>query len=154
MDKGYIYKRRLLALADLLWNLPRGRFDYTKWVGDSWEGMSDLSCGTTACAFGWATTIPSLQRLGLQLYKSDSPHLRARVILKKQRGFVESSDAAFEVFELSDDEYHWLFIPGYFPGHDLTTIGLTNPGPNNRATAKTVAKHIRRFVQHKYNSKR
>src|SRR5262245_9048968 len=57
----------LNELADFLDRLPAQRFDYSKWVGSSWAGASDLSCGTTACAAGWATTLPSFKEAGLKL---------------------------------------------------------------------------------------
>ncbi|MGH7749129.1 MAG: hypothetical protein ACREQ5_30855, partial [Candidatus Dormibacteria bacterium] len=59
---------RLLRLADFLENdVPADRFDFAHWVGKDWAGAPDLSCGTSACALGWATTIPEFQALGLKL---------------------------------------------------------------------------------------
>ncbi len=61
--------RRLLKLADFLESLPRNRFCLERWVGRGWEGKPDLSCGTTACALGWATTIPEFRKLGVRMKK-------------------------------------------------------------------------------------
>ncbi len=65
----HVYRRRVFGLADLLeTDYTKTRFNYKLWVDRStWEGRSDLTCGTTACALGWATTMPSLRRLGLRL---------------------------------------------------------------------------------------
>jgi hypothetical protein len=60
----------LTELADFLDRLPEERFDYTRWVGRDWRGSPDLSCGTTACAIGWATTLPSWRAAGLALQPS------------------------------------------------------------------------------------
>lgn len=52
-------------------SIPKARFDFSKWVGPEWKGKPDLSCGTTACALGWATTIPELRAQGLKLFKDE-----------------------------------------------------------------------------------
>ena len=57
----------LLDLANFLDKLPPERFKYNDWVGKDWGGKLDLSCGTTACALGWATQIPSIAAKGLRL---------------------------------------------------------------------------------------
>lgn len=149
MNKGYIYKRRLLKLADFLDTLPRTRFNYESWVGDDWKGAADLSCGTTACALGWATTIPSLRKAGLVMRRDGYPsEYKGYVSLRRTLGEpegVSSSTAAEEVFGLDYDEFEYLFIPGHFGGEfDLPD------SPDEGATAKQVAKHIRRFVNFKY----
>jgi len=142
MNKDYVYKRRLLALADLLQKLPPKRFDYSHWVGDDWKGKQDLSCGTTACAFGWATTMPSLRRLGLVLHKSE-------VTLHKNGGYLFPSEAAKEVFGLSYAEFEYLFVP--YSERDLPKYKLPVSYIPDSASAKTVAAHIRNFVKAKYN---
>jgi hypothetical protein len=65
-------ERRLTKLADFLENLPverpKGKFDMDSW-GEH-KGKHPPSeknyCGFSACALGWATTIPSFKRAGLQ----------------------------------------------------------------------------------------
>ena len=57
----------LTELADLLDALPSERFIYDNWVRRDWLGDPDLSCGTAACAAGWATTLPSYRAEGLYL---------------------------------------------------------------------------------------
>lgn len=59
--------RRLVKLAAFLEKLPRNRFDYSRFIGADWEGGQNLECGTTACALGWAATMPEFRRLGVRL---------------------------------------------------------------------------------------
>lgn len=144
MNKGYIYKRRLLALADFLNKLPKDRFDYSTWVGSDWEGKPNLSCGTTACAFGWATVMPSLRKLGLKL-----DHYTTSVVLENNRETLNSAGAAREVFGLSLDEFNYLFLP---TGRPLHKYGLNRKSVNMDASSKQAAKHIRKFAEAKYVS--
>lgn len=153
MNKDYIYKRRLLALADLLDTLPKEKFNYAHWVdSETWKGKVNLSCGTTACAFGWATTMPALRKLGLYLSASDG------VCLKNDRGNYLANAAARIVFGLSYDEFKYLFYPRTYlikNSDDLINIsypyyGMNLPvSPPATASAKDVAKHIRKFVKEK-----
>lgn len=115
--------RRLLKLAAFLRNLPRNRFDYTQFVGDDWEGAPDLSCGTTACAMGWATTMPEFRRLGLRLAAGGYPHIQGR---------GSGIAAAETLFALGFGDAMYLFVPG---------LG------EHPATPKQVAAKIERFVR-------
>ena len=62
------HPKRLLKLADYLEKrVENKKFDMGTWgshVGDH-DPKKDNFCGTTACAMGWATMIPSFQKLGL-----------------------------------------------------------------------------------------
>jgi hypothetical protein len=133
--------RRLLLLADFLEKLPRKRFNYNTWVGDSWEGAKDLSCGTTACALGWAATIPILRRAGLELRQSRAGN--GYVALRGKR-VSEHNDpsflAAMHVFDICEDDVHYLFTP--YGSRLLPTVG-----------PKAVAKHIRRYVAYQLKNK-
>lgn len=64
-------KERLLRLADFLDNeVPIAHFDMSSWfdVGGRPRHLAKLGeCGTSACAFGWATQIPEFQEQGLRL---------------------------------------------------------------------------------------
>lgn len=141
------YKNRLLKLADFLDKLPKNRFDYCTWVGDDWEGKKDLSCGTTACALGWATTIPAFRKLGLRMIRYNSG--AGGVCLKKQEhniidsydDFVYSLAAGKKIFGLDDIEFEYIFVPADYN---------FDKKPGNNATPKQVAKHIRKFVKEKY----
>jgi hypothetical protein len=127
------YKRRLLKLADFIWSkqhkVPRQRFYYGSWVGEDWKGSPTLDCGTTACALGWAATMPTFRRLGLRL----TPFVIDDEITVNET--LESRGA--EVFGLSLNEFDALFVPG----------GEYNP-LRARATPKQVADRIRAFVAH------
>lgn len=115
------FARRLLVLADFLDRLPWHRFDLTSWVGCAWKGAQDLSCGTTACALGWAATIPEFRDLGLRLRRNGEPG---------GNGFptVDGLDpyaTASVIFGLTLEEFDRLFIPFNGPGrHPMNA----NPG--------------------------
>ena len=126
---------RLLKLAEFLEALPRKRFDYGKFIGEDWQGAPDLSCGTTACALGWAATMPEFRRLGLCVVES-GPYTNLGTVKDLKTGETEES-AALRIFGLDYHQADWLFIPGFDDEKQR---------PNARATAKAVAKHIRRFV--------
>ncbi len=135
-------RRRLLVLADFLDALPPRRFDYSSWVGMDWKGLPDLSCGTTACALGWATAIPEFQALGLRLVKTDLSHSFSRVMLGD---YNTNSSAAAIVFGITSDEADYLFLPGELPPYERRS-GKLEESPDAEASAKDVAQHIRDFV--------
>ncbi len=137
------YNGRLLRLAEFLENLPPERFDYSRWVGKDWEGKPDLSCGTTACALGWAATMPEFQELGLSLGVIYSDI--GGVFLN---GFYSPREAARVAFGLSPVEYAFLFDPVAAAdiGEDDPDIYLWSP-PSRDASAAEVAGHIRKYVK-------
>jgi len=134
---------RLLRLARLLRTKKvQRRFDFRFWVGGNWKGAWDLSCGTTACALGWATTDPYFRRLGLRLTRDfevtrlgvagvDWDELDTNVELL----FPATSLFGITVLEASD-----LFVPGY-----KLPAG---------ASALQVAEHIEAFVAARKGSSR
>lgn len=126
--KNTTSNRRLLKLADFLEKLPRKRFDYGTWVGEDWAGKQDLSCGTTACAVGWACTIPAFRRAGLKLAKTSFETGTPTF------GEVTSFKAAAEFFELNMRDVDHLFNP------------IASHIDEFNATPKYVAKKIRKFV--------
>lgn len=103
------FARRLMILAEFLYALPPGRFDLRSWAGSDdhpYMGRKDLSCGTTACALGWATTLPFVRRLGITLERRCS------------RGVICSGDlvdvpnvAGLLAFRLTLQETWALFSP-------------------------------------------
>jgi hypothetical protein len=137
MTRASTYKRRLLKLAAFLEKLPPNRFNFATWVGCHWNGAADLSCGTTACALGWATTIPEFQRLGLRMRKVRGLPPFPCIKRSNYYGINAAHHAANKLFDLEMHESQSLFVPGY--------------GLNSDATAKQVAKHIRKFVKEKYS---
>lgn len=130
-----VHAKRLLKLADFLETLPRKRFSFESYVGADWNGEQDLSsCGTTACALGWAASMPEFRRLGLRLdYAGPSSMMNG---VTNTEGDSEY-DAAEKVFGVDDRQFEQLFIPG---DKDLYS------GLEENATAKQVAKNIRRRV--------
>lgn len=144
MTKPHIYKSRLLKLADFLEKLPPKRFAYDMWVGSHWRGNTNLSCGTTACALGWATTMPIFRRLGLRLTLGVGCNLD-----DAERGGMygditmpgggDEYVAGKKIFGLTMGEVSQLFMPA----NDY----------EETASAKYVAKKIRKFVKTKYGSR-
>jgi hypothetical protein len=128
--------RRLLALAAFLRTVPRKRFDYGRWVGSDWKGAQDLSCGTTACALGWAATMPQFRRLGLILRDGEKFGDGFYVGLKSDPQ-AYSGEAAMQVFGLDDVEVDKIFFP-----RDVI---------EETATPKQVAKKIERYVKNRGN---
>lgn len=141
--------KRLLELADTLDTIPRKRFDFAVWVGDDWQGAPDLSCGTTACALGWATTIPSLKRAGLRLkrdngnrWSASDPWMHYGHVVTPNTD--DSMRAAMEVFAITYDDAELLFSPSD-PCYDHPKWYGKKILEEN-ATPKQVASLIRRFV--------
>jgi hypothetical protein len=126
--------KRLLMLATKLGRVKPERFDYSRWVGEDWEGNDDLSCGTTACALGWATTMPQFRKLGLKMYFFGENRGGFVKLYPKggNLGATDSFEAGARVFYLTKDESHRLFSPDY---------------GEKDATPKQVAKKIREFVK-------
>lgn len=154
LDKDYIYKRRLLSVADLLDQIKPSLFDYGAWVGEDWKGRADLSCGTTACALGHATTIPALRKAGLRLVKMGGTF--ATVCLKGDKAEDLSSyssprNAGRAVFGIDDYEFEYLFVPGDVNDRQCDRRKMFGKyALNYKATAKQVASHIRFFVKNKF----
>ena len=66
------------------------------------------TCGTTACALGWATVIPEFQRAGLRM----SPNLDFYV---GKSGSILPLDASEQFFGLTNNQHSALFeswVPG------------------------------------------
>lgn len=129
------YNNRLLRLAKFLRALPPDRFNYNVWFGSDWEGFPDLSCGTTACAFGWAMAMPEFRKLGFHA-ALDEYYTIYTTPSCQQCG---SSDAGKELFGIEDLDFDLLFFPGVKNGHLVS--------PDGDASAKQVANHIVRFVR-------
>lgn len=63
-------RKRLLDLADLLGRVPPKKFDMTSWARNlppDMDPANEEQCGTSACALGWATTLPWARKLGARL---------------------------------------------------------------------------------------
>jgi len=146
-----VFRRRLLKLAAFLEKLPPERFEFGTWVGASWKGAQDLSCGTTACALAWAATIPSFRAAGLYLRQTDhGPEVRLKGARPRLREHGAEDTAARILFGLDTFGYQRLFIPrlavdGLAIGHYYGKPVLGQLGGN--ATARAVAENIRAYVK-------
>lgn len=99
-------KRRLLKLADFLeTKVPLNRFDMCHFAGAVADGRP--ACGTSACAAGWAATIPSFRAVGFRLINSRTmgiyPGLgRARGWAALEKFFVLNRMQVCELFDTHD----------------------------------------------------
>ncbi len=119
---------RLLRLAEFLEALPPEAFDYSDvFASDDWGVRK---CGTTACAMGWATTIPEFKKAGLKRRPCGS----SKVCMVKFGDRFGSFEACASFFEISEDDSYYLFDPGD------SKLG-------DKATATQVAAHIREYVR-------
>jgi len=132
-----VYRNRLLRLAKFLRTLPDCRFDFKEWVGRDWDGKPDLSCGTTACALGWAAAMPEFRALGfgIEVYGD-----RGWVNFVHDGNRVGPDGFAGLLFDLSSKEHRFLFYSG-----NVNSKEEWSPGDD--ATASEVAEHILRFVK-------
>ena len=111
---------RLRRLAFYLRNDVKDEvFNLATWVGNDdvpWEGMDDLSCGTTACAMGWATTIPEFKQLGLHLERV-SPSGQGFLVFGDYKHF----EAAAQFMDITKYQAEYLFDPARYESEDDTT---------------------------------
>lgn len=125
----------LLDLADFLENDPRvkGHFDMDFVLCDSGGGKPEVdargrirvTCGTAACAMGWAPMVPALRRAGLRygVYNGRAWSL----VLNGE--WLPFDTTARLLFDISAEHCDKLFYKR--PDH---------------STPKQVARNIRRFV--------
>jgi len=129
-----VNKKRLLKLADLLEadakNKNGIKFDYwaTATVADTNE---PISCGTSACAMGLAAISGAFKRAGLD-YRL--PGNNNEIDFTWNGRVLEFERAAMKLFDLSEQEADFLFVPG----NTTATIGAI--------AELQVAKLIRDFV--------
>lgn len=128
--------QNILDLANFVEKIEPSRFDFGTWVGRDWGGAPDLSCGTTACALGWATTMPKFRALGLSLTRSsfhvNSPGTPA---YQGRSGWDTRKLIGQEIFGLEEIDYEKLFYSG-------VDSGRLSP----EATPKRWAEHARDLV--------
>jgi hypothetical protein len=125
-------KKRLLKLADYLETVPRKRFNMDHWASAKFCGKPkepEHECGTSACALGWACTIPSFKRAGLKFIECGSnfwTHIDLVPDFEGSTGY----GAAASLFGIRYSQAEWLFSP-----------------ESPARTPKQVAKRIRKFVE-------
>lgn len=105
-------KRRLKTLAKFLaTKVKPENFHMEAWANVIDNGRP--ACGTTACALGWATTIPSFRRAGLRLTKDR--HQNIYITLgdmrhsRKDHPADRSIEAAKKFFGIDTGEAEYLF---------------------------------------------
>ena len=146
----HVHKQRLLHLAAFLRKLPPERFDFRSWVGSEWNGQGPVplrACDTTACALGWACTMPEFKRLGLYLQSHSKSwgdgFLGIPAIKGGEHEFVyhlADREASEVIFGLDASEHEALFIPNEQAGFNyLKEL-------DGDATAQDVAANIEAFV--------
>lgn len=141
--------RRLLVLADFLEKLPPERFDFSRWVGEKWGGKPDLSCGTTACGMGWATTAVPEAKLELRRH-SMSPHSGFAYVCHDS--WVHEPDwdsvvhAGRVAFAITEGDVEHLFTPCDHDDEEHEDEYEECDMLSENATAAEVAAHIRQFV--------
>lgn len=154
------YERLLLLIADKLdvvyATMSGKRFNFANWVGLDWLGHEDLSCGTSACAIGWGSTIPEIRDLGLRIFQSESHFgtFSSIGILHPDGTTSRNIEDVAALFDLDMDEFDYLFVPADQQDEEMVDECEAEYGsrtPNKDATAKEVADHIRSFVEHKYH---
>ncbi len=161
-------EERLHLLAAELRKWPTIQFYFGSWVGDNWQGKPDLSCGTTACALGVATTMPVFQALGLKLAKEyGSGYVTIEGVAPQMcspDGFLNghvslvdtSLHSAMTIFDLTKHEATYLFTPGDQPyelGEELSDTDELDVSPDEYASPDQVADHIEAFIKWKLNRK-
>lgn len=141
------YCKRLLALAKRLDTVPEEKFDYSCWISSKTNPDLIHGCKTTACALGWACTMPQFQKLGLVFERRTRDECYSPTLSSGAVG----SCAAQELFGLDEDEVMYLFYP-YCSRPDEYDELLPKMGPRSEATPKQVAEHFRAFAKVRWPS--
>lgn len=107
-------RERLTILAEFLekGEFP-GRFDMSVWA-DQWTNDQPM-CGTSACAAGWAATIPAFREAGYHLSEYGSP------AYKTSRSYA----ALQYFFGLTPWDVRHIFSPGYYPAKETPILPVT-----------------------------
>ncbi len=138
--------RRILKLADYVEVQHPTKFDFSLVVGFDWKGAKDLSCGTTACALGFATTMPFFRKLGIYLtgnppygYVAYSPPAG-----RDSYGMEAWEKIAKAVFSIPIQAFYALFQP-VDEEDDSWDAGVFGDYPklHEKATPKQWAAHAR-----------
>jgi hypothetical protein len=140
---------RLLRLAAFLDDLSPHEFNLDHWVGDMKfadqieviaKGHIERGCGTTACALGWAATIPEFREAGFGLAGVEGRHLLPIYKDAKGREFSDFQ-AAMHFFNLSSEVVTDVF---YWRGYGVDVADVT---------PAEVASKLRKIVS-KYEEKK
>jgi len=114
MNKHHI--NRLEKLYTFLGTVKPKKFNFGSWA-NSESGKPDVNvCGTTACALGWAASMPEFRKRGLKLvWEKFDGELEAEVRLHTSDSDpnwpLSGEDAGAVFFGLTYREACYLFIP-------------------------------------------
>lgn len=124
--------RLLTILADFLDQLPSDQFDLHTWLETGnlndkavaeltvAEMLAEKDCGTTACAIGWACTIPEFQEAGLKYhYDYDGIYVGQ----PPADGVTDGStiQQVARLLDLTIFQANHLFMPHYYTDWDCVT---------------------------------
>lgn len=129
---------RLEKLYTFLGTVKPEKFEFGVWAAANGEPTTKLDlnvCGTTACALGWAGSMPEFRKRGLKLIW-DKEWQEGEVFLTESDGYkLYGEDAGAEFFGLTHEEACHLFIPDNFEDEHMP---LTQ-----------YRRHLRRFIDRK-----
>ena len=117
---------RLQHLKEILKAVPKKNFDLRTWAGtpsSSLEedaklikrGATPVTCGTTACALGWAATDKEFKKAGLHLVKGCCD------IITPTFKDDEGLGAGVSFFDISYGKASYLFDPNFYSKEKPTT---------------------------------
>ncbi len=130
-----VRKNRLLKLADFLENVPRKTFDLEHWLQQ--KGLAP-KCNTTACAVGWACSIPSFRKAGF------------RIDIDNRGG---GKPVFKNTYKKTPKYTGWAAVDKFFDVERGDSESLFSCrqyliyGTNRKTTPKQVASRIRKFVK-------
>jgi hypothetical protein len=132
-------KQRLEKLAAFLDTLPAKKFRYDVIVRTT-ETTPSLDCGTIACAMGWLPVVfPRSWKWEKNVFNDWELNRKTKNnYLLSSCDFTLTNVAKW--FNITKDEAFMLFYP----------ISMQNKLTDN-ARPKTVAKHIRKFINNDYS---
>lgn len=136
-----IHKERLETLARTLMVVPPNRFDLNSWVGGG-SNATEIGCGMTGCAGGWACTIPEFRFQGLRMVDGGPEYKDPKTGKNYDRPFVAMSKFFGTDFKYRPDSYHAI-------RHDCGTWHLFSPSQytvKQQTDPKYVARRIRKYV--------
>lgn len=160
-----VHAERLLMLANFLEKeVKEDRFNFNTWsssaglrdyINEAVTAKSEFipvpegACGTTACALGWATTIPAFRDLGLRLFVNRWGEVWPGMVDDKtdDSTWTNIINACNRLFGLTPDETNYLFTPGIAGDDDLSEDLTNDDKPPSDAMKVEVADHIRAFVK-------
>jgi len=143
--------QRLIILRDFLVALPEEAVDLEDWVSDL---RLNESCGTIACAVGWAAQIPAFNAEGLTLH-GWCPMFTDKSLSPDDYGHATDSwGAVTKFFGLSLEQAHGLFdgkfmydgCQGSKVYHDIRGKAFEEPIMTRPCDRDIVVERLTRFI--------